>query len=235
MRRLITFVALVLVIFGCTPRQSTRNARPAPTIDTTIAPRLPLFVNRVGPVDTIIGVVSDARTSAGVEEARVMDVGAQRFVMTDKLGRFVLPTRGPGKTVLQTTGTGYRARLDTVDVVTRQGLSLGIPMRPDAVRLAYACACPMVIFLQVDVRSSVPKTPIPWAIVTVTEKDKPARRDSVPGGAFTDSVARAVRINVGGTPASQVTVEVSAPGFRTFRTQVKELPHTVTAVLQPTT
>ena len=235
MRRLLTSAALLLVVCACSRQPNTRNLRPPPTIDTLPPPPLPLLINRVGPVDTIIGVVSDARTSAGIENARVLDVSAQRVTMTDRLGRFQLAAGTPGKVVLRTSGVGYRSRVDTVDVVARQGLSLGIPMRPDAVRLAYTCSCPMVIFLQVDIRSSVPTKPIPYAIVTTTQKNAAAKRDSVPASAFVDTtMTKSIRIPVDGTPTTPVTVEISAPGFKPYRTQVKELPHSVTAVLAPT-
>lgn len=234
MRRLLTFAALLLLVGACSRQPSAANVRPAPTIDTTMPPPLPLILNRVGHVDTIIGVVFDAKTSAAIENARVLDVVAQKLAITDRLGRFQLGT-ATGKVVLRMTGTGYRARVDTVDVIPRTGMSLGIPMRPDAVRLAYTCACPMVIFLQVDVRSANPMKPIPYAIVTVTEKEKAAKRDSIGGSAFADTtLRRSLRLDAGGTPAAPVTIEISAPGFKTFRTQVKELPHTVTAVLEPT-
>jgi hypothetical protein len=123
-------VALALIA-ACAPR----TRRPSPSDSAKPRGIAQLIVNRVGPRDSVAGVVSTDDGGAAIPGAVVSETGTTLQATTDQLGRFRMGAFAPGKHVLVTRHPSYKQRADTIDIIAGQGLSLGILLaREDTIR-----------------------------------------------------------------------------------------------------
>ncbi len=84
----------------------------------------------------VAGKVTDAATSQPISEARVVVTGTPFGAQTTKDGDYRLTNVRPGKAVISVFRLGYKATVDSVDVVAGQTATLNITMIQSAINLS---------------------------------------------------------------------------------------------------
>ncbi len=82
------------------------------------------------------GKVTDAATSQPISEARVVVTGTPFGAQTTKDGDYRLTNVRPGKAVISIFRLGYKATVDSVDVVAGQTATLNVAMVQSAINLS---------------------------------------------------------------------------------------------------